>query len=332
MPAPTNFGLRGHRYLVVGVNSAASQIHRVQTASIDTNATLDVAYELGNMNPVGFDSDAPVPTFSLSKALVGMQMEWLTANKTTGSVTLGDILAYANNLEMRLLKANAGKAVPTSASDLFGMEVITGAGVSRIGYRFTVGGMATEDWTLVGADYYEDDSPTSAWGPFDTVSPGLVRGKNAVLYIGGSASGNTIYRVQSFAIDVDFATQPVYEMGNRRLVGYNVGDPTVSVSFDISESDLQPDALLSTASGTRHVFQTLPQNTIFLKVFDPTSSRPSFGQNETATPIKTFKLDNVVFNVRGMRSQVRGLATKNYRGQLNLAAAAGTGGLTIYNN
>src|SRR5262245_52168388 len=129
-------------------------MHRIQSVGPQFDANDDTAYELGNFNPTGSDRDPLNPSLTAELNLFGLQMERACANKpsTVDAITMGDIFAYANQLTLRLLKAHNGKVVPTVVGDLFGEEVITAAGVSRIQYRFTVNGALSEMWTFNGHD------------------------------------------------------------------------------------------------------------------------------------------------------------------------------------
>lgn len=330
MPGPANIGLRGHRFLVKIENSSASQIHRVQEAGFDINSPEEVAYELGNINPTGSDKDPIEPSFQMTVNSHGLQLEKVTAGSSASVISLGDIIANAGNLTIRMLDANNGVVIPSAASHLYAEEVMTGAGVSRISYNFTIRGAVTEQWSFFGQDYYIETAPTGVWGPFDTTSPGLVKGRQALIRIGGNTTADTAYRLQSFTINVDFQSQMVGELGNRKIAGYNMGEPNVTVNFDVLESDASIQTLLTQGSGSKRIFDQVVRKDIYIMLYDPTATRPPFGSNETATPIKAWKLEGVSFPRMTNRRQVRGMATLNFSGQIAFASAAGTGGVKIF--
>jgi hypothetical protein len=80
----------------------------------------------------------------------------------------------------------------------------------------------------------------------DTVQPAAVRGKDIPISIGA----NSLKRVQSVSINGTLNTQPVKELGNKVIVGYQRQNPEVTGSISVLDTDTEMLNLLTAGTTT----------------------------------------------------------------------------------
>ena len=78
----------------------------------------------------------------------------------------------------------------------------------------------------------------------DSTMPAAIRGRDVDIWIGA----NGINRVQAVTINGTMNVEPVREMGNRNIVGYQSQVPTVEGTVTILDTDIQLVALLATGN------------------------------------------------------------------------------------
>lgn len=78
----------------------------------------------------------------------------------------------------------------------------------------------------------------------DSTMPAAIMGKDVTVTIGA----NSIERVQSVSINGNLRPEPVREMGNRNVVGYQRQVPTVEGTITVLDTDTELIALLTTGS------------------------------------------------------------------------------------
>lgn len=79
----------------------------------------------------------------------------------------------------------------------------------------------------------------------DEIQPAAIRGRDVTVTIGASG----IERVQSVTINGNLNPQPVSEMGNRVIVGYQRQVPTVEGTITVLDTDVELVRLLSNSEG-----------------------------------------------------------------------------------
>lgn len=330
MTNPTDSGHLGHRYQVLVYNATSGSTivaDRVQSIDPTFTANLEKAYELGNPDPVGTATDPTEFRVAIEQNLYGSELELLLAGKnpTSGSsFNIADFLTELENKVYQLSRDNAGAIL----NELVYEDVV----LADITWRFVQGGPCRTTFTLngrLGKLYASGSAPHQQWGGFDTSSPGIIKGKDARLYLGGNAEPtNRIYRLQSFNLRATFPIQTVRELGNRELVGYLVDVPDATLDFELLSADHQPHDVLTNLITGYYDFNDLQEVDGAIRLYDPDSSTQL-----TTDVIKAWKLENLrAATGTILRSQVRGMATTRYSLSIGKADTSDTGGVLVYVN
>lgn len=122
------------------------------------------------------------------------------------------------------------------------VEVASGASTGEYsvsGTTLTTGDTRTAQVLAV----YHANPGGTAWSNIsDSTMPSAIRGRDVDIEIGA----NGITRVQSVTINGTLNVEPVREMGNREIVGYQSQVPTVEGTVTVLDTDIQLVALLTT--------------------------------------------------------------------------------------
>lgn len=325
---PTDAGHLGHRYQVLVYNATSGSTvvaDRVQSIDPTFTSNLEKAYELGNADPVGTATDPTEFRVVVEENLHNSELDLLLAGKnpTSGSTfNLADFVTELANKVYLLSRDNAG----TILNELMYDEAV----LADLTWRFVQGGPCRSTFTLngkLGKFYTSGSAPHVAWGALDTVSPGIIKGKDARLYLGGTTEPtNRVYRLQSFTLRATFPVQVVRELGNRALVGYVIDSPDATLDVELLSADVQPWDILANLVAGYYDFNDLQEVDGAIRLYDPASST-----QETADVIKAWKLENLRAATGTIqRAQVRGLATARISLTVGKADTSGTGGVIVY--
>jgi len=200
---------------------------------------------------------------------------------------------------------------------------------AEIAWRFVVGAACTTTFTInaaLGKLYTSGSVIHDSWGAYDTTSPGIIKGKDAKITLGGTdVDTHRTYRLQSFTVRAAFPTESVRELGTRTLVGQLVGPPDVTVDFDLLSADQQPTSVLFGLTTGYYDLADPQEVDGTIRVYDPDETQ------EAGNIIKTFKMENLKVSAgTPIRAQVRGLATTRYTLTIGREDTENTGGLIVY--
>jgi len=326
MGDPTDVAHLGHRYQVLVKNETTSEeivAHRVQSIEPTLTSNLEKAYELGTVDPVGTATDPTQYRVVLEDNLHNSELDLLLAGKdpTSGSTfTLGDFVTNIDNTVFLLIRGNDDEIIN---------ELVYGGGATaEVAWRFVRGAACRSTFTLnckTGKLYTSGSLIHETWGDPDAVSPGIIKGKDARLYLGGTTDPtHKVYRLQSFTLRGTFPVQIVDELGNRTVVGVLVDSPDATLDFDLLDADHQPADILATLAAGAYDFKDLQEIDGAIRLYDPEAA-------EGSSVIKAWKLENLrVATGTPKRAQVRGLATQRYSMSVGKADTADSGGVLVY--
>lgn len=145
----------------------------------------------------------------------------------------------------------------------------------------------------------------------DSTMPAAIRGRDVDIEIGA----NGINRVQSVTINGNMNTEPVREMGNRSIVGYQAQVPTVEGTISVLDTDSQLIALLVTGDPLSADTEfdvgdgcTTSGISIEVKIYDPC-------EDEASVQVKTVYIPSIEVVGDSWVSNVNNNATYsfNYR-------------------
>lgn len=125
------------------------RLGRVQNASISANLPNTPVQELGSNRLVGRIFDTPEVSVTVSSIDVGARTAFLMANKDWAT-SLNDTSVALSDFQYVCL---AQSFKHQSTNDVVRTLVVPGAKVDSISWNYSVGGDATEDYTLVGSTY-----------------------------------------------------------------------------------------------------------------------------------------------------------------------------------
>jgi hypothetical protein len=175
--------------------------------------------------------------------LIGSEKRWfkydVVADVLTGttSFTLTETPIQLRNGNYVLSIIADGKYIDkeVTGTPAVGEYKVSGAGSKTI----TLNALDAVASQLI-AVYHTDDG--GVWADVhDSVAPIAIKGKDAIV----SILANDIPRVQSVTINGNMQTQPVKEMGNRAIVGYQRQIPTVEGSITVLDTDTELISLLT---------------------------------------------------------------------------------------
>jgi hypothetical protein len=220
---------------------------------------------------------------------VGSERRWFSNDiavevKTGTFTTLAQApVALKNGNKLLSLKTEVGyldEVVSAPAANQFSVS----------GTTITYGAGATPASRLLVVYQVATASPTWADVSDTAAGPAAVRGKDIPIYI----AANNIQRVQSVTINGTLNVQPVKEMGNRAIVGYQRQVPEVTGTITVMDTDTELLSLLQygvTASGTEYApGEGCVASGVALEVrlLDPCDTTVPY------TVLKTVYLDNIV--------------------------------------
>jgi len=324
---PSDIARFGHRYQVLILNNETAEVvvaDRVQSIDPRYTSNLEKAYELGNPSAVGTATDPPEFTVVIEENLHNSEVDLVLAgyDPTSGSsfnvvdfVTNDDIYVYL------LIRDN---------DDTIQNELEYSGGVTaEIAWRFQVGAACTTTFTInakQGKLFTSGSLVHDSWGAFDTTSPGIIKGRDARITLGGTdVDTNRTWRLQSFNVRCTFPVESVQELGTRTLVGQLIGPSDVTVDFELLSADQQPADILFDLTSGYYDFAEPNEVDGAIRLYDPDLAQ------ETDNVLKAWKFENLrPGSGTPIRAQVRGLATTRYTLSVSREDTADSGGLIVY--
>ena len=322
--APTAIGLGSEKYAVY-IENASREIAGYRIQSIDPSISIatDIDHELGSVDPTGSSTDAPEYRVTIEQNLIDSKTELvlagLAANAT--SITLAQLFSDNDIIIYEPVKNAAGS--------IFQEQKYSGLALADASWLMSAAGIITQSFTLQGTTLTNLTSGMHSWPAADTSSASSIRGKEAIFYLGGSmVAADTIFRVQTFSIRASSPITVIRELGNRSLVGQIVGQPTVTIGFDVLETESQqPETLLTTSLD----YSQPATITGAIKIFAPTQSRSALGSEAGTNALKSFKFENLKMTGATIsRATVRGQGTKRFDLMVTAATTAASAGMTVY--
>lgn len=330
---PSSTASYGHRYGVWCRNSILSTsgstndifASRVQMAEPSATHATTKMYELASTDPTGVITEPSTLKWTCEENLHDSKTDMYLAgvNPTTGSGYNAANMLGQTNTAFLVRRNDAGSVVDE--------EGVGNLRVSEVQYKFILGGSCTTQITMEGTSgSFWSTAGTYVhpmWGTTDNSSiPGGVHGKDARISFATAGAGTKAYRLQSFTIRVAYPVTHVKELGTRQEVGVLNDVPDITVDFDLLDADYQPhDVFFGTSSdgGTTHYNLTDPQPVdVFINVYDPTLA-------ESASVIKSFRIDNCKPSSNTRSARVRQLGTQRWTLMSTSSDTANTSGLTV---
>ena len=160
----------------------------------------------------------------------------------------------------------------------------------------------------------------------DTTVPAAIRGRDVVV----SISANEIPRVQNVTINGNLNVQPVKEMGEREITGYQAQVPTVEGTITVLDTDTELISLLTTGtlSGAGvyeyEIGEQCPTSGVSLKVelLDPCDTTSPY------TILKTVYVDEIIPTGESWTSNINNNASQTFNWRAihaHLVVYAGSG-------
>jgi hypothetical protein len=241
--------------------------------------------------------------------LIGSEKRWFKNDVIVDRFTTGTTSFTLT--QTPLVLKNGNYAVSVILDGVYGTEV-TGAPAAAGEYRIVGTTLTTYDTRVSQLLVVYHASPTGTnWTDVsDTEQAVAVRGKD----IGIKIAANAIARVQSVTINGTLNVQPVREMTNRAIVGYQSQTPTVEGTITVLDTDSQLISLLTTGtlSGVGvyeyTVGETCPTSGVSLKieVLDPCDVTLPY------TVLKTIYVDSIIPVGESWTSNVNNNATQTF--------------------
>jgi hypothetical protein len=162
----------------------------------------------------------------------------------------------------------------------------------------------------------------------ELVDPAAVRGRD----VGVKISANSIDRVQSVTINGTLNVQPVREMHNRNIVGYQAQVPTVEGTITVLDTDTELISLITTGviSGVGVTEYTVgdqcPSSGVSLKIeiLDPCDTTVPY------TVVKTVYVDEIIPVGESWTSNVNNNATQTFNWRaIHAHLVVYSGGITL---
>ncbi|CAG0986663.1 hypothetical protein ANRL3_02490 [Anaerolineae bacterium] len=327
MSNPSDVARLAHRFLPYVANTVTSEeivASRVQRYEPAINPNLEVYDELGSVDPTGYASDAPEFRITLEENVHDCDLDMVLAGlDPAGLITTWQLADYINdgNIKLNLLERNnAGTIIGESE---FGSGVLT-----EIAWSWRMGQAITAQYAFIaryGKRYKAANVVHATWGATSATAPGGIKIKDARLFLGGTAAGNRVYRLQSFSLRHTFRAEVHREAGNRALVGATVHVPTTRLDIELLAADGQPDDILFHDATTYYDYAStnlLAANAI--RIYDPSAA-------EGTTVLRAWSIENLVpGDASPVQAQVRSSATKRYSLSLPKATTAGSSGVILY--
>jgi hypothetical protein len=170
---------------------------------------------------------------------IGSERRYLKYDVVVDKFITGTTSFTLSQTPIQLKNGNYGISVVLDGDYL---EEVTGApatGEYRIvGTTLTTGDTRTAQVLVV---YHANPAGTNWTDIGDASLPAAIRGRDVNITI----AANDIARVQSVSINGNMNTQPVKELGNRNVVGYQKQVPTVEGTITVLDTDTDLISLLS---------------------------------------------------------------------------------------
>lgn len=327
MAEPSDIAHFGHRYQVLVLNNETSEevvADRVQSVDPRFTANLEKAYELGNVAAVGTATDPPEFTVVIEENLHNSEVDLVLAgyDPTSGSSFNANDFVTNDDIYVYILSRDNDDAI------LNELEYSSGV-TAEIAWRFQVGAACTTTFTInckQGKLYTSGSVVHGSWGALDTTSPGIIKGRDARITLGGTdVVTNRTWRLQSFNVRCAYPIESVSELGTRTLVGQLAGPPDVTVDLELLSADAQPTDILYDLTAGYYDFAEPNEVSGTIRLYDPDLAQ------ETANVLKAWVLENLRPSAgTPIRAQVRGLATTRYTLSVSRETTSDTGGMIVY--
>jgi hypothetical protein len=241
--------------------------------------------------------------------LIGSEKRWFKNDVIVDRYTTGTTSFLLT--QTPLVLKNGNYAVSVILDGVYQTEV-TGAPAATGQYRIVGTTLTTYDTraSQLLVVYHANPAGNSWTDVSDTAVPAAVRGRDVQVLI----SANDIERVQSVTINGNLNVQPVREMSNRTIVGYQKQTPTVEGTITVLDTDLELMSLLTTGvtSGVGvyeyNVGESCPSSGVSLtiQILDPCDTTLPY------TVLKTVYVDSIIPVGESWTSNVNNNATQTF--------------------
>jgi hypothetical protein len=175
--------------------------------------------------------------------LIGSEKRWLKYDVVVDKFSTGTVTWTLTHNPIQLRNGRYGLSVIVDGHYLTETTAVPAAGEYRLN------GAGNKTLTINAADtrleqviaVYHADADHVWADAADGTMPVAIKGKDVPV----SILANDISRVQSITINGNMQVQPVKEMGNREVVGYQRQIPTVEGSITVLDTDTELIALLT---------------------------------------------------------------------------------------
>lgn len=332
MPSnPIDVARLGHRYQVRVQHMGSGRTlvaSRIQRADPVGRYNTEVYHELGTVDPTGSASESPEFVVTLEENVHNAELDLLLAGKSAIATTF-NVADFINNSKLNVFILERDNDGNIQGEVEFDQGVL-----SEVQYQWRMGQPIVATYTIncrLGGRWKAADAPhynANTWGTQDLVSAGGIKVKDARLFLGGTAAGSRMYRLQTMTLRTQFRTTIVRELGSRALVGAVVEPPDTTLDFDLDAADYQPDDIVFAFQNTPTAYYdyTAPQQLgdSAIRIYDPTAA-------EGSSVLRAWKLENLYpASASPIAAQVRGVATKRYSFMLPKATTAGSGGVLCF--
>ena len=237
---------------------------------------------------------------------VGSEKRWFSNDiavevKTAAFTTLAQApVALKNGNKLLSLKSETGYLDEVPSAPAAGQFSVSGTTI-------TYGSGSTPATRLLVV--YQVVTATPSWADVsDPLMPAGIRGKDTPILI----AANSIPRVQSVSINGSLNVQPVREMGNKNILGYQKQVPDVTGSITVTDTDVELMSLLQygvLASGTEYDPGSgcvTSGVSLEIRLLDPCDDTLPY------TVLKTVYLDNIIVTGDSYSSTVNQNTTVTY--------------------
>jgi hypothetical protein len=241
--------------------------------------------------------------------LIGSEKRWFKNDVIVDRFTVGTTSFTLT--QTPLVLKNGHYAISVILDGVY-QEEVTGAPAASGEYRIVGTTLTTYDTraSQLIVVYHANPAGTNWTDVSDTIVPAAVRGRDVEVKI----SANDIERVQSVTINGNLNVQPVREMSNRTIVGYQKQTPTVEGTITVLDTDLELMSLLTTGviSGVGvyeyNVGESCPSSGVSLtiEILDPCDTTLPY------TVLKTVYVDSIIPVGESWTSNVNNNATQTF--------------------
>lgn len=135
-------------------------MHGVQSVGLNTNFTLEQAFELGQVDLYANEEDIAEVEVTIEKLIDGYHLLYLQAVGQVGSSNVVDASNSRCDVYLALYEDNITGIGQTAGTSPSSVVVCSGMVVSSVSYSYPVDGNATESLTLVGNDKFWNNAVT----------------------------------------------------------------------------------------------------------------------------------------------------------------------------